>query len=51
MTDAHPKRCVYHLGGFDPLSPETVYRRFQREMTRFETTWSVKDRNQPAGNH
>lgn len=42
MTDAHPKRYVYHLGGFDPLSPETVYRRFQREMTRFETTWSVK---------
>jgi hypothetical protein len=34
---------VYHIGGYDPISPpEDSYLRFQRELKRFERTWSVK---------
>ncbi|WP_112664320.1 hypothetical protein [Microvirga flavescens] len=35
------KRLVYHLGGYDPVSPQCTHRRFARELQRFETTWSV----------
>jgi hypothetical protein len=41
----HPitKRLVFHIGGYDPISPpESAYRRFLRELKRFERTWSVK---------
>jgi hypothetical protein len=37
------KRLVFHIGGYDPISPSDVaYRRFLRELKRFEQTWSVK---------
>jgi hypothetical protein len=37
------RRSVYHIGGYDPISPpEDSYLRFQRELKRFERTWSVK---------
>ena len=39
--DRVARRLVYHVGGFDPLPPETVHRRFVRELRRFEATWSV----------
>lgn len=42
MSDIQPKRHVYHLGGFDPMTPDASYRRFEREMARFEPTWSVQ---------
>ncbi|MGO4704357.1 hypothetical protein AB4072_01090 [Microvirga sp. 2MCAF38] len=35
------KRLVYHLGGYDPVVPQVAYRRFARELQRFEATWSV----------
>jgi hypothetical protein len=36
------KRLVFHLGGYDPsMPPEGVHRRFERELRRFEGTWSV----------
>ncbi len=37
------RRSVYQIGGYDPISPpEDSYLRFQRELKRFERTWSVK---------
>jgi hypothetical protein len=37
------KRLVFHIGGYDPITPpEGAYRRFLRELNRFERTWSVK---------
>ncbi len=37
------KRLVFHIGGYDPITPpEGAYRRFLRELKRFERTWSVK---------
>jgi hypothetical protein len=36
-------RLVFHIGGYDPiLPPDGAYRRFLRELNRFERTWSVK---------
>lgn len=35
------KRLVFHIGGYDILSPETAYERFKRELRRFEATWSA----------
>jgi hypothetical protein len=35
------KRLVFHVGGYEPLTPEAVHRRFGRELRRFETTWSA----------
>ncbi|MEA2821489.1 MAG: hypothetical protein QOJ86_3493, partial [Bradyrhizobium sp.] len=37
------KRLVFHLGGYDPITPHaSAQRRFVRELGRFEATWSVK---------
>jgi hypothetical protein len=37
------KRLVFHIGGYDPITPPTsARRRFVREMGRFQLTWSVK---------
>jgi hypothetical protein len=35
------KRLVFHIGGYDPVPPEMVHRRFVRELRRFENTWSA----------
>ena len=35
------RRLVFHLGGYDPVAPEAAYRRFVRELRRFEGTWSA----------
>ena len=36
------KRLVFHIGGYDPITPpDGAYRRFQRELKRFERSWSV----------
>jgi hypothetical protein len=48
MPDLSPRRCVYHLGGFDPMTPEASHRRFEREIARFEPTWSVEARIGPV---
>ena len=37
------KRLVFHVGGYDPITPHAgAQRRFAREIARFQTTWSVK---------
>jgi hypothetical protein len=37
------RRLVYHIGGYDPISPlDDTYQRFLRELKRFERTWSVQ---------
>jgi hypothetical protein len=36
------KRLVFHVGGYDPITPHvSARRRFVRELARFERTWSV----------
>jgi hypothetical protein len=42
MTDLITwKRLVFHVGGYDPVTPERMRARFVRELRRFERTWSV----------
>ena len=37
------KRLVFHIGGYDPITPPaSAQRRFVREIARFQATWSVK---------
>ena len=37
------KRLVFHIGGYDPITPhDSAQRRFEREIARFQRTWSVK---------
>src|SRR5580704_1757092 len=37
------KRLVFHVGGYDPITPAgSARRRFVRELARFERTWSVE---------
>lgn len=37
------KRLVFHVGGYDPITPYAgAQRRFIREIARFQTAWSVK---------
>jgi hypothetical protein len=37
------KRLVFHVGGYDPITPHAgARRRFVRELARFQLTWSVK---------
>lgn len=35
------KRCMLHLGGYEPMRPDRYHRRFERELRRFERTWTV----------
>lgn len=35
------KRCVFFLGGYEPIPPERQHERFLRELGRFQTTWHV----------
>lgn len=35
------KRLVFHVGGYEPLAPDAMHRRFVREIRRFEATWSA----------
>ncbi len=42
MTQAQvTKRCVFFIGGYEPLPPERQHERFARELRRFERTWNV----------
>src|ERR1700761_5305769 len=37
------KRLVFHVGGYDPITPHAgAHRRFAREIQRFGLTWSGK---------
>jgi hypothetical protein len=42
------KRLVFHVGGYEPLTPEMMYQRFVREIRRFESTWSATASVSPA---
>jgi hypothetical protein len=35
------KRCVFFLGGYEPIPPERQHERFVRELGRFQKTWHV----------
>jgi hypothetical protein len=36
------RRHVYHIGGYDPISPELMLERFRYSMANFQTNWNVK---------
>jgi hypothetical protein len=40
-TPVVEKRCMLHLGGYEPMPPDRYHRRFERELRRFERTWNV----------
>lgn len=35
------KRCVFFLGGYEPIPPERQHERFVRELGRFQQTWQA----------
>ena len=35
------RRHVFHIGGYDPISPDTQLARFRKSLATFEQTWSV----------
>lgn len=35
------KRCVFFLGGYEPIPPERQHERFVRELARFQATWHL----------
>jgi hypothetical protein len=37
----HFKRHVFHIAGYDPASPEQIYRRFSRQFEIFKRTWAL----------
>ena len=43
------KRLVLHVGGYDLQRPEDFFKRFRRELQRFEKTWSVQANATDAG--
>jgi pimeloyl-ACP methyl ester carboxylesterase len=36
------RRHVFHIAGYDPVSPDQYYRRFLRQLQIFTQTWSVE---------
>ena len=41
------KRCVFFLGGYEPIPPERQHERFIRELRRFEQTWNTTAKVSP----
>ena len=35
------RRHVFHIGGYDPITPERQFERFCRSLSSFEQTWNV----------
>ncbi|MGE3145974.1 MAG: hypothetical protein AB7K35_10340 [Pseudorhodoplanes sp.] len=35
------KRCIFFIGGYEPIPPDRAHERFKRELQRFEKTWNV----------
>jgi pimeloyl-ACP methyl ester carboxylesterase len=35
------RRHVFHIGGYDPINPESQFERFRRSLSSFERTWNV----------
>jgi hypothetical protein len=35
------RRHVFHIGGYDPIVPDTQLARFRRSLTSFQKTWNV----------
>lgn len=35
------RRHVFHLGGYDPVAPETLFARFRRSLSSFQKNWNV----------
>src|ERR1700712_859404 len=36
------RRHVYHIGGYDPITPELMLERFRFSMSHFQNNWNVK---------
>ena len=35
------RRHVFHIGGYDPITPEQQVERFRRSLSAFKKTWNV----------
>src|SRR5580693_5675734 len=35
------RRHVFHIGGYDPITPERHFERFRRSLSSLERTWNV----------
>ena len=35
------RRCVFFLGGYEPIPPQRQHERYIRELARSEKAWSV----------
>ncbi len=36
------RRHVFHIGGYDPISPEQQVNRLERSLSVFQRTWGVR---------
>jgi hypothetical protein len=47
------RRHIFHVAGYDPISPQEQYRRFVRQLAIFKQTWSVattvSEMSEPSG--
>ncbi|MGL4286185.1 MAG: hypothetical protein ACRCVA_07575, partial [Phreatobacter sp.] len=51
MSEPIRTRRVYLLTGYEPLEPAAHYHRFDREIRRFEKTWSLRATVGPMNVH
>jgi pimeloyl-ACP methyl ester carboxylesterase len=43
------RRHVFHIGGYDPITPDKQLERFRLSLSRFERTWNVSSRTYEIG--
>ena len=41
------RRHVFHIGGYDPITPEQQVERFRRSLSAFKKTWNVSSQTSP----
>jgi hypothetical protein len=44
------RRHVFHIGGYDPIDPESQFERFRRSLSSFERTWNVSSQTSAITN-
>ena len=42
------RRLFFHVGGYDPKTPDAFFDRLDKELRRYETTWNVEAGRGPA---
>jgi pimeloyl-ACP methyl ester carboxylesterase len=44
------RRHVFHIGGYDPITPERHFERFRRSLSSLERTWNVSAQTRTVAN-